>query len=995
MAEDLFKVIFQLGADAQQQIDELNKLKGKYIEINVEVERQRAELRALQQEEAKLIKGRNAANNVTQVAQYNKALDDNKKKIIGLKTELDKLTGSEKIAANASQDLSKKINDAFKTTQVNALDTEVKKLTGNFKGVGDAAQNELKAIGTVTKGANGEILNTQANLRVLKRQLANLPEGGEADILAAQVGHIEEKLLLANEAGRAFSSGNKFKSVGILTEEIAKNILSFNFAGAQKQSELLAQVSSKITFKDATKGLGQLGSTLLNIGKSLLKNPLFLLGAAVFGVIESFEAFEKAAEAFKKVVEEDDAAIRKLTEGIELLSAENEKAAIDYDVLSNKRKKTDGEIEKNLIDHKQAMAEVNKKFGEEEKALNERIEKAREEDGFKGTKNLLDALGFETELRTEQKQKITQIRELQNQELLKIDEKFGIKAKTIVTESNKKRFEEFKKSNEEATKLLDDLTKKLRESEKKDTEFNIKFRVDEGSTEQIKAQFAVQRQLVDEANQEDLKRVEERRKAAQENGTLTLSLENKFREARKLIAQRSIQDIKNLGQEEAKAIIDNNTKLAEEELTTNKAQQDALLEIFQAGGNDVLHSESEIAVKRLQIEQDFLNAKIAIIKSEVDARAAAGLDTSKQTEALTKLYTELKLVTAKGEKDISDKQFAEQNSQIDRDEAHSQAVLRLHKASAARLLDDEIRNEKDRLRAIEQEFGKESDAYRAQQDKINALVLQASKARTETTVSGIKQIVDATLQAANQLIDIEIKRLDQMTSLQEKRVSDAKDIADKGNSQLLKLEKKRLDDLNKEKEKFVRAQQALAVIELIANTAVAISKAVAEGGGFASVAAVAAALIALIAGLASARAIASQAAFYEGGYTGGGNPREESKNLGKKHYTYHKEEFVFNHKKTKQYRDIFEGIHNGSIDLQDWQTKAKLFNSMNTDINTHTPSHIINNTVEISQLKEQMNDLINAVKSQGYGFTLNEEGFSGYMTKVAQRQDFIKNRLAK
>src|SRR5690606_36632030 len=81
----------------------------------------------------------------------------------------------------------------------------------------------------------------------------------------------------------------------------------------------------------------------------------------------------------------------------------------------------------------------------------------------------------------------------------------------------------------------------------------------------------------------------------------------------------------------------------------------------------------------------------------------------------------------------------------------------------------------------------------------------------------------------------------------------------------------------------------------------------------------------LISGLAQAKSLAAQAALYEGGYTGDGNPRDESLALGKKPYTYHKGEFVFNHEKTGKYRDIFEGIHKGNIDLSDWKRKVDAF----------------------------------------------------------------------
>lgn len=60
--------------------------------------------------------------------------------------------------------------------------------------------------------------------------------------------------------------------------------------------------------------------------------------------------------------------------------------------------------------------------------------------------------------------------------------------------------------------------------------------------------------------------------------------------------------------------------------------------------------------------------------------------------------------------------------------------------------------------------------------------------------------------------------------------------------------------------------------------------------------------------------------FYKGGYTGDGNPREESRAVGRKPYTYHKGEFVLDHKKTADYRHpLLEPLHAGRPQDIDWQ----------------------------------------------------------------------------
>lgn len=67
-------------------------------------------------------------------------------------------------------------------------------------------------------------------------------------------------------------------------------------------------------------------------------------------------------------------------------------------------------------------------------------------------------------------------------------------------------------------------------------------------------------------------------------------------------------------------------------------------------------------------------------------------------------------------------------------------------------------------------------------------------------------------------------------------------------------------------------------------------------GGLAVPLKIAALSATVLANIARANAILNSASFYEGGYTGDGNPREESKSLGRKPYIYHKSEYVVPHK---------------------------------------------------------------------------------------------------
>ena len=306
-------------------------------------------------------------------------------------------------------------------------------------------------------------------------------------------------------------------------------------------------------------------------------------------------------------------------------------------------------------------------------------------------------------------------------------------------------------------------------------------------------------------------------------------------------------------------------------------------------------------------------------------------------------------------------------------------------------------NEAERLE-IETEYA--NKRKKLEFDLLDAVAEKQKKTNKERMNDNVKYFADllkAAIDATNQIINLKIKEIDQQSSLQQKRVDEAKNIADRGNAEQLEMEQKRLDDLNKKREQYVRQQQALAVLELVANTAVAVSKAASQTGVAAGVG-IAAALLALVAGLASARAIASQAAFYEGGYTGDGNPREESNTIGgrraNRNYTWHKGEFVMDHKKTRKYRDIFEDVHAGKIDLREWQEKANQYDLMANRrefmLNPNYSAMQAPVNIDMSAMEKEMRSINENLRGLYFGLQVDENGFTMRQRRLLDRKETIK-----
>ena len=241
--------------------------------------------------------------------------------------------------------------------------------------------------------------------------------------------------------------------------------------------------------------------------------------------------------------------------------------------------------------------------------------------------------------------------------------------------------------------------------------------------------------------------------------------------------------------------------------------------------------------------------------------------------------------------------------------------------------------------------------------------------RKQAIQQGIEDVLKATLDLANAVIEAQIQQTDTAISAQQKRVDAAAEIAEKGNAELLQIEEQRLTKLNEQKAKFVRAQQALAAIELVANSAVAIAKAAAEGGAAAPFT-IAATLIALAAGLVSARAQARAAAgsFAEGGYTGDGGKYQPAG-------VVHRGEFVITKEKTRQWRPVLEAIHAGRDPM------------LTKGINERMVA--MNNKAMESKLER----IETAIRDQkGLALSIDERGIHGIVSRLDYKNQRIRNK---
>ena len=328
-----------------------------------------------------------------------------------------------------------------------------------------------------------KVQSLKGRLRELKAQLAEATDPKEIERLAKAAGALTDQIQDAGDAAKVFASESKFEQIGTALGGVGSKLRSLDFKGALDQSKLLVSASKGLTFKEGAKGIADLGQTLGNVGKALLTNPIFLLGAAIALIVTNFESLTKAGglvgsifsgigEAIKGVKEGftaftdaiglTDSKAEQLREYKKALdeirqSAQEGAKAVEDAIESNNIK-----IQKNLgkITEEQAKLEearINKKkaLSEVEKKINEAVAKELERQGIESnSKRLVD------------QEKISKARadiEFQfGKESAAILRKFDSDKQLIESEGIAKNIEKNKKASEERIKLAEAEAKKLK-----------------------------------------------------------------------------------------------------------------------------------------------------------------------------------------------------------------------------------------------------------------------------------------------------------------------------------------------------------------------------------------------------------------------------------------------------------------------------------------------------------------------------------------------------
>jgi hypothetical protein len=147
--------------------------------------------------------------------------------------------------------------------------------------------------------AKVESMRTQ--MRKLREELATLPEGtAEFDRVQRQLGDLKDRM---DDLGKSVNtvSGAPLERLNNSMSMIGSSILSLDFENALTGVRGMTSAMKDFKFGDLAKGAKSFGSTIFDLGKTILTNPIFLLGGILIGIIANFEKLVNAGGLVGKV----------------------------------------------------------------------------------------------------------------------------------------------------------------------------------------------------------------------------------------------------------------------------------------------------------------------------------------------------------------------------------------------------------------------------------------------------------------------------------------------------------------------------------------------------------------------------------------------------------------------------------------------------------------------------------------------------------------------
>lgn len=234
--------------------------------------------------------------------------------------------------------------------------------TKEFNITGNGVQY-MNDVATASEQSAQGFKSAKAELRALQNQMLEMDQSSEEFKKASQrASELKDNISdLAHELSA--NAGNAFESVSNNAGLFGQRLLDLDLKGAGAALRGMGTAVSNINFKALKDEVGGLIQGLGQLGKALLTNPIFLVGAAIAGVIVYWNDLSSAVKNFS--ISQDEAvekmmkseAMMKETQGLKFQQAKIEllvRAVNDHSKSEEDRKKALDEVNKALVANGQA-----------------------------------------------------------------------------------------------------------------------------------------------------------------------------------------------------------------------------------------------------------------------------------------------------------------------------------------------------------------------------------------------------------------------------------------------------------------------------------------------------------------------------------------------------------------------------------------------------------------------------------------------------------------
>ena len=236
----------------------------------------------------------------------------------------------------------------------------------------------------------------RAQMRQLREELAKLPEGtAEYNKVQRQLGELTDKV---GDLSRSVNTlaGDPLERLNNSFGMIGSSILSLDFGAAQTGLQGVTSAIKDFKFGDLTKAAKGFGTTMMDLGKALLTNPIFLIGAIIAAVVMNFDKLVEAGgfvgEMFGFIKKTIDSVIGGLVDFMDWIGLTDSKAAEraenDKKRAEEAKKQKDEELkkaqevekEKERLAKEAAEKEAQRmqKIRDDQKSLNDFLKSERE-----------------------------------------------------------------------------------------------------------------------------------------------------------------------------------------------------------------------------------------------------------------------------------------------------------------------------------------------------------------------------------------------------------------------------------------------------------------------------------------------------------------------------------------------------------------------------------------------------------------------------------------